>query len=341
MKLDHLKMTRDHLARRIGAMRQFARIETATLDDGKGRGVRVARVVNGSGLDYDVLLDRGMDIGAATYKGVPLAYVTPVGYCHPAYYEKDGSGWLRTWGAGLMTGCGLRNVGAPDARDDENLGLHGRLSHLPAENVCREECWDGDRYRLSLRGQLREVRVFGEHLLLTRSIETVMGESRIVIRDRVENQGVNPSRVMLLYHVNVGYPVLDDVASLSAVDHKVEPRDADAASGLDAWSRCQEPTADYAQQCFYHDIPADADGFARMTLSNSRLGLAFDVAYRKAELPFLTQWKQMGEGDYVMGVEPANCHVEGVNREDEFKTLRTLEPSERVETMVVLSVREL
>ena len=33
--------------------------------------------------------------------------------------------------------------------------------------------------------------------------------------------------------------------------------------------------------------------------------------YSLADYPILVQWKLLGEGQYVVGVEPSNCHVEG------------------------------
>ena len=35
------------------------------------------------------------------------------------------------------------------------------------------------------------------------------------------------------------------------------------------------------------------------------------IHFSKNQLFNFTQWKQMGEGDYVMGMEPCNCYVGG------------------------------
>ncbi|MEA2069005.1 MAG: DUF4432 family protein, partial [Verrucomicrobiota bacterium] len=105
--------TEDKIRRHTGRMEQLAGITRMTLDDGHSRGIRCAQVRNGSGLQLDVLLDRGMDIGQAFYKGVPLAFLTPTGFGHPAFYDAESFGWLRNWGGGLVTGCGLSNVGNP------------------------------------------------------------------------------------------------------------------------------------------------------------------------------------------------------------------------------------
>ncbi len=329
----------DAILRKIGSMKQVARIRRAVLDDGRERGVRIAEVNNGGGLSFTVLLDRGMDIGDAAFGGASLGWIGPCGFQHPSYFSPEGLGWLRSWGGGLLTGCGLRSVGAPSSVDGEAFGIHGRLSNTPAEDVkCHEE-WVGDSYVLSVTGSMREARHFGENLLLTRTIATEFGKNVVRISDKVQNCGFRPSHAMLLYHINLGWPLLDEASFVDAVPHEAVPRDAEAAKGLSAWSKCQEPEPAYKEQCFYHDIPASSDGFATVSLVNPALALKFSISYRKAELPFLTQWKNMGEGEYVMGLEPANCHVEGVAAErDKFKTLRVLEPGESFETFLALSV---
>ncbi|MBN1672187.1 MAG: aldose 1-epimerase family protein [Kiritimatiellae bacterium] len=339
---DYASMDEAALRRHVGSMQQVAGIRTSTLDDGKARGLRVADVNNGSGLTFTVLLDRGMDIGQAAYRGTPLAFLTPVGYAHPAYFEPDGLRWLRNWHAGLLTGCGLSNAGAPEKSGEfsplEPLGLHGRLSNIPAEKCAVCEEWAGGRYRLSVAGTVRHACMFGENLELTRTISTAMGENAATVEDRVTNRGLSPSPLMLLYHINIGFPILDKNARLETREHEVAPRTPAAEPGLPAWPEAQAPTAGYEEQCFYHDIPADNDGLSRIRLRNPALKLGVEVAYRKKELPFFTQWKMMGEGAYVMGLEPANCHCEGQTEERKNGTLQEIQPGETVNFLVRIGV---
>ena len=44
--------------------------------------------------------------------------------------------------------------------------------------------------------------------------------------------------------------------------------------------------------------------------------------------PELVQWKLPGRGEYVMGLEPANCLVEGRAKERDWGTLQVMEPGE-------------
>lgn len=331
--------TRAQLLARVGDLSQVAGIRLIELSDGVERGVRAAEVRTGGGLEFTVLLDRGMDIGPASFKGIPLAWISPAGFAHPAYFEPEGLGWLRTFGGGLMTGCGLTYLGAPGEDQGEALGLHGRLSLLPARNVGTGAEWDDEEEcAFWVDGEIRQARLFGENLCLTRRIETALGENRISIRDIVENLGDTDSPLMILYHINLGFPLLDETCRLEAPPHPVRPRDSVAEPGIKEWMRFQPPRAGYSEQVFYHDLPADDEGWAAIRLVNPTLGLWLRVRYRKDTLPNLIQWKQMGQGAYVLGLEPANCGVEGRSVDRERGTLEYLEAGESREFQVEIEV---
>jgi hypothetical protein len=332
--------SRAELLKQVGDLSQIAGIELGEWSDGSERGLRVADVRTGSGLGFTVLLDRGMDIGLASYKGLPLAWVSPTGFSHPMYFDPQGLHWLRTFGAGLLTGCGLTSAGAPGEDDGESLGLHGRLSNLPARQVSINETWDGDDCSFQVEGEMRQARVFGENLRLKRRITTGLGGNCISIRDGVENLGSAASPLMLLYHINLGFPLLDESSELVAEPHPVEPRDIAAEPGLHEWMRFQKPTPGYAEQVFYHDLPADNNGWAGVHLVNRARKLGVHVRFQKATLPNLVQWKMMGQGTYVLGLEPANCRVGGRSQERAHGTLQILQPGEVREFHVEIEVSE-
>lgn len=333
---------RDYLRERIGSMRQLSSIRRAVLDDDKGRGMRVWNFDNGGGLTFSVYPDRGMDIGEASYKGTPLAWITPNGPVAPAFYESEGINWLRSWGGGMLTGCGLMNVGGPNCSGGESHGLHGRLSHTPAGEVNSRCFWnDRGEYVLEAEGHIRVSRVFGKNLALVRRISTVSGSSTVTIEDTVENEGFRSTPLMQLYHMNFGWPLVDDGSVLEAVSHKVIPQNDIAAAGLGEWNRMTEPEPGFVEQVFYHDIPAGEDGMAAIRLRNQKLGLMLEVSYRTRELPWLVQWKQMGQGEYVLGLEPANCFPEGQAAMIKRGMLRTLAPGERVSTLFRISLSEI
>jgi len=338
------ELSRLEILERVGDIRQVAGARSVELADGPERGVRAVDVRTGGGLGFLVAVDRGMDIADARWGGMPLAWISPTGVTHPAYYEPSGLGWLRGFHGGLLVTCGLAYAGSPSTDEGVELGLHGRASNTPARGVCVREEWAGEKgseeYVISVSGRVREASVFGPDLELARTVETSLGARSFVVRDRATNLGHEPSPFMILYHMNFGWPLLDDGAEILAPPCEAHPRNEDAASGRDLARRCQAPTAGYREKVYYHDVPASEDGFARVALVNRALappaGVA--IAWRKAELPNLVQWKMMGRGHYVMGIEPSNCELAGRAAERRRGAVRFLEPGESCELELRVSV---
>lgn len=338
MKQNYFQKDESYLRERVGCMEQLADLRCCVLDDGSGRGSRIIEVNNGSGLRFTINAERALDLADASCDGIPLAWRSCNGLAAPQFSESDGIGWLRNWSGGLLTTCGLRNVGGPCEVDGETFGLHGRASNIPAQEVCCHKGWVNGKYTLTVSGTIRQTRVFGEKLELRRKIVTCMGENSIVIEDTVENQGFAVSPLMLLYHINLGYPLLGENTVLTADEHQVSPKDETAAAGLAEWMRCAVPQADFAEQVFYHELPADPNGMASITATNPDIGLALRLEYRRRELPCLVQWKQMGQGEYVLGLEPANCFPEGQAAMREKHMLREIAPGEHVNTRIKIAV---
>jgi hypothetical protein len=304
--------TRAELLARVGHMRQLAGITPFEYVDGHARGTRGYQVYTGGGFTFDVLADRALDIGGVQFNGLALAWSSANGPVHPAYYESDGLGWLRSLAGGLVTTCGLDQFGSPAEDGGESFGIHGRVGNLPAAHVGHRMWWENDEYYLEISGQVRQARLFGENLLLTRRITTQLGANTITITDTVTNDGFQPQPHMLLYHCNVGFPLLSADATLHINTTETIPRDEAAAAGLDTWHRFDAPTPDYAEQVFRHAVTPDEDGNAVVKLRNPASGLALTLTYSHTTLPHLFQWKQAGQGAYVLGIEPANSSaIEG------------------------------
>ena len=330
--------SRGELERHVGHLSQIAGVRLMELQDGQEAGVRIADVRSGSGLRFQVSLDRGMDISVAEYKGMSLAWRSPQGDVHPSGFDSKGMGWLKSFPGGLMTGCGLTTAGAPSIDAGEELGIHGRLSNLPASNTKAETEWTGDQCVFKVSGAIRENVIFKENLVLYRTIEVELGKSTITLRDKVVNEGFRPSPLMMLYHINLGWPLLDEGSDVHLNARSMKPRDAEAEKGTASAKRIPAPVSGYKEQVFYHDLIADGGGFASAVLANRKLGLGLFARYRQKELSRFIQWKMVAEGEYVLGFEPANCLVEGRAKERERETLQFLEPGETREFLVHIGV---
>lgn len=271
-----------------------------------------------------------MDLGFAEYRGTPLAWLSPNCIVAPAFHEPEGEGWLNSFPGGLLVTCGLRNVGPPGERGGEQFGLHGRASHIPATRVSYDGFCDDKGGVLEAGGQIRESGVFGPNLVLRR-IRACVGESRVTIEDEVENEGFDPEPLMVLYHINLGWPLLDRTSRLTGPGRPEGPpelSDVDAKTGLDTWDRFAAPTPNFEERVFYHRPVARTRGPAEARLENPDLGITFSVKFHPEELPQFVQWTMTGEGTYVLSLEPATCRVEGPAAEEAAGRVVHLKPGE-------------
>jgi hypothetical protein len=331
-KLWGKSLTRNELLRNIGDISQLATAQPFELLDGNERGCRGVTLRNAAGLEIVVIAERGMGLTHVAFQGIPLGFLSTVGTAHPAYADHRGEGWLRNWPGGFLTPCGLTQVGSPCDDGGTELGLHGRVSNIPARNVHWGGKWEGDEYLLWVEGTVRETKVFGEDIVLTRRVHTTLGNPRFWVEDRVENQGFAPVPHMFLQHINLGFPLVDAATRLELPARQTEPRNEDAKPGLESCCEFQAPTAGYREQVFYHDLKADIKGQVEVRMTNPSFqggrGLGLAIRYAKAEYPILTEWKMMGEQMYVVGIEPTNCHADGRCQERDHGTLVTLQPGE-------------
>lgn len=316
------------LLRYAGDLGQIFGVRDATLNGGKAQGVRVLDVDNGSGLTFSVLPDRGLDIARLSWQGLNMSHLAKSGIVAPTYFRGSGLDFLRSFYAGFLTTCGLRNVGAPCVDGGEDFGLHGTIAHVPAEEVSAGTDWSGEQPAVRISGQMREARLFGENLRLHREITSVYRENKLRIVDRVENLGFREEPLMLLYHFNLGYPLLAADAEVVAPVNSSLTRNQQSAAGLADCLHCQPPTPGYAEQVFDHDLAADAAGMTCAGLLNIALGVGVIIRFNKNELFNLTHWKMMGEGDYVVGLEPGNCLGGGRAEVRKSGRLEVLAPGE-------------
>jgi hypothetical protein len=332
VKISGTEYTKTELLKRVGDMSQLASVKAVEHGDGKEKGVRTLQFHTGSGLEFSVVVDRAMDIFDAKFCGTSLCWHSPTGATAPAYYDAHDLGWLWSMPGGLLVTCGMQHAGPPEEDELEERGLHGRVSNIPASSVSYGADWEGEEYMLWASGQVREGKPFGPNLLLRRTVHALMGQSRIWIKDIVENQGFEPAPLMMLYHCNMGFPLVDQDSELIGVMNTVTPRDKAASKGLQQFDRFNEPVTPYAEQVFFIDHDADENGVVNVALVNRKFrdnqGLGIALAYPKHQMPEYTEWKMMGEGTYVVGMEPGNCRPEGQNLARKRNALAMLQPRE-------------
>lgn len=285
--MDYMKNGREFLAN----LDQFSYARQSVLSDGPGRGQRIIDIFNGQGLSCTVNPDRGLNVVECSCFGIPLAYRAPGGHrASTGFFQLD-------WPAGLFTTCGLHNIGVPSMGEPQ----HGRISTMAADDVAASR-ENGD---IVVRGRVREGWLFGPNLELVRKMTFSCRENTILIEDTVTNLAAEPDDLAILYHCNFGYPLIAPGIEFDTPAHAVEPRDAEAAKGIDHWNEMDEPVVGYKEQCFRHKLVAGADGMAKMRIINRKLGMAATVAYDTKTIHQMVQWKNCMTRNYVLGLEPA------------------------------------
>ncbi len=278
------------------------------LSGGLSSGVDVLDVTCG-GTKLQIVPTRGMGIRQMVVDGVRIGWQSPVaGPVHPAYVnvgEPSGLGWLDGFDE-LLVRCGLESNGAPEFSEGGQLryGLHGRIANRPASEVTIEI--NDQEGTIEITGIVSETRYLISNLQLTSTISLDRSKSGFAVRDRITNMLATPATAQLLYHINLGPPLLGEGAELVAAPKTVVPRTPAAAKGIAKWNTMPGPTPGATEQVFFTDM-YDADGIASVVLASASRDRAVKLSYDNRGLPCFSLWKNpIAESDgYVAGIEPA------------------------------------
>jgi hypothetical protein len=172
---------------------------------------------------------------------------------------------------------------------------------------------------------VRQAAVYGEALELRRRIEARVGESRFTVHDEVVNVGFDPVTHMYLYHVNVGWPVVD-----AGSDYLIPapPGGPVAEYPTRDYRRITGPNPAFPEECYEHDVIPEAEGTVPVAVVNRAAGLGAYQVYRKEQFGFHTMWRMLGEGIYGVAMEPTTNRDAGRFDARERGELRYLEPGE-------------
>lgn len=325
---------------------QLGGIETAVLDNGPGRGNRVAWINTGAGLRFKVVIDRAMDIAEAFHDRHSLAWLSCTGHAPPAPAPAGGLSWLHTFGGGLLTTCGLTHIGGPENDESGERGLHGAISNTAAElvSVIQPNPAAGQP-DMQLTGIVRETRALGVNLEMKRTISARLGVPVIRIHDEIVNRGNTPAPHMLMYHMNFGWPLADEGSQL-LWEGDWQPRD-EASKAIfregGSFKTCPPAMAEHAgtgEAVAYIDIKAGSDGWCAAGLHNPRLQLAAVVRFKKSQLPWFVNWQHWAPGEYVTGLEPCTNPPVGQAAARKEGTLIMLQPGESRQYELELEVIE-
>jgi len=322
VKVFNTDIAKRELLRRVGNLAQVGSVQLLSHEEGYARGSRFLDFRTGSGFRFAVQVDRGMDPGFAEFNGASLAWLSPKLFPAPAYWENDDHAWVRYILGGLCNTAGLVTIGNPQtvdvshfkfhSRPTDHYGTHDRVGIVPASHFTFGERWEDERCFLWAEGTVRQEIVYGENLLLTRRYEAEVGTSSFKLHDVVRNDGYYPTPHQLLYHFNIGYPVVDDGAELLAGVSGPVPGSIfeDDEGTSERYRTFSAPEKEFFAEGFEIPRVTGADGRIATAVVNRGFkaidgGLGVYLTYDPTNLPVYLEWRMMGEGLYAVGMEPS------------------------------------
>ncbi|NOZ39008.1 MAG: aldose 1-epimerase family protein [Planctomycetes bacterium] len=278
------------------------------LQSGLSAGVDLVEIDSGH-LRLIVVPTRGMGIWQATLGDETLGWRSPVrGPVHPKFvplFDPNGLGWLEGFDE-FVVRCGLESNGAPDFDEQGRLlyPLHGRIANCPAHHV--EVTVDDTARTITLRGIVEETRFHFQKLRLEASVTMSLDSASFTINDKVENFGGTLAEMQMLYHINVGEPLLAAGDRVVAPVRSLEVA-GDKGESTEGWDLFGPPVAGKPEQCFFMTLLSDEAGQTQVLLKNAEGTAGTVVAFNTNSLPCFTLWKnEVASADgYVTGLEPA------------------------------------
>lgn len=285
-------------------------IRRGTFREGLASGVEVIEIRQGD-FSFKVFPTRGMGIWEAHVGSERIGWDSPVKTpVHPAFINvkaRNGLGWLDGFNE-LLCRCGLSFNGPPGKDEavgsaiESDVTLHGNIANLPAHSIQFIET----QGEIGVSGIVDESTLFGPQLRLKSIMTTRCGENAIVLRDMITNLGSRATDLSLLYHTNIGSPILEEGARLSLPVRRVVPNHARSAEDVATYDTYLGPTPEYSEQVYFFETLADAEGHTVALLENQAGTRGFSMSLNTFQLPYFTQWKctQPLQDGYVTGLEP-------------------------------------
>lgn len=282
--------------RKMGHPSQGTSVRRIMLRDGRAEGMRVIEIMTEGGLYLTVLEDNALNLYDACWKGMNLCFKTKVGPTANRYLAANADGFNDYWYGGLLYTCGLASTGTDNVDNGVFYPAHGRIGMMPAENVSVSETETDIR----IAGDIYDRKFCGYNLCLHRTITVGKQQPVIRISDTMENFEALPAEYMMIYHFNLGYPLLDDGCRLRFSEGEIIRSVGNEAASCSITG----PKDKKEEELFWRKLQPAEDGFASGQVWNPEKQLGVRISYRTAEIPYLLQWKNLVSHDYALGMEP-------------------------------------
>ena len=298
---------------RISNHQQIASLRRYIMTDGAEKGLEVIDCDNGT-LRFLINVTKACDMMQLYHKGQNMSFISKNGFL------KRELPFAKRFEGGMLYTCGLDSAGERDGFEE-----HGSLHNTPAQ-VLRAECGEEG---IVIEAVLRDTEVLGKNLVLRRRITSTIGSDRVKVVDRLTNENYFEEKYCLLYHVNIGYPMMDEGARIVGDVIDRQPRTAWAEKQMETAYQIEAPIPGFEEVCYYLKLKQP-----QISMVNRKIGKKFTVSYSGDTLPLFLEWKSIACGDYAVGLEPTTTKLDGLF---EYSTIGA---GETLEFFVELSVSD-
>jgi len=284
------------------------------LTEGRGAGLKLIEVSNGV-LDFTLNESKALDIAKLSHKGMNLSFISKNGLV------SGNTDFSRAFNGGMLYTCGLDSVGAREGYD-----IHGTFHNIPAQITETAVNEDG----IKITAEIYDTALFGKNLVLKRTIETKAFSNEVTVTDILTNNGYREEDYCLLYHINTGYPMLDESVIIDYDEEKIISRTTWAEKFKDAVKKFREPADNFEETCYFLKLKKPC-----VKIINLNRKKALTIEYSGDTLPNLVEWKSIASGDYALGIEPCTTFL------DDYFKYNKLAAGESVAFIIILSARDL
>ena len=299
---------------RISNFGQVASIRRYILTEGREKGLDIIDCDNGK-IRFLLNVSKACDIMQLYHEGQNMSFISKNGF------TKRETHFLNRFEGGMLYTCGLDSVGGRDGYE-----LHGTFHNIPAE-LIHAECNENG---IVVEAIIRDTALFGKNLVMKRKIYSDIGGDSVTLEDTLVNEGFKDEEYCLLYHINVGYPMLDDGAKVVADVESYTPRTPFAKENEHTMYEMSASIPNQEETCYFLKLRKP-----EVSLMNERAGKKFTISYSGDTLPCFVEWKSMASGDYALGLEPCTTELD-----DRF-TYQTIKPNEQIQFFARISITKI
>jgi hypothetical protein len=309
---------------------QFERMRLIELKNGRARGAQVIELENSNALRIEVVADRALDIVGASWLGKNLAWLSPTGIVSSQNLNMTEIPWLNNWSGGLITTGGLDHALGPDTDEttfnypllkSRDFPIHGRISYQPAEDFQFFKLNNQEDPLFVVKGQVKQVTVFGEYLTLERAILLGRNNNLISIFDEVTNKGSENTDHMFLYHCNFGWPLIQPGVAINRVL---------GGGKVEELSKIKAPEPNSPETVLVEQLNTNEE-FTHVNIVNEIIDIEMHHVFSNKNFNFHLQWLVSRPDFMVYGSEASTNDLSGRKAAREKSLLKNLKHGEKFE----------